>query len=111
VVINNAGILREESLTKMTLEAFEAVLAVHLRGAFLVTQAAFPHLRDQGYGRIVNTTSPAGLYGNFGQAKDSPATVPPRPSEPATSATCPWFRLVRFTSPARHRCPSPPSSR
>ena len=73
VVINNAGILREESLTKMTLEAFEAVLAVHLRGAFLVTQAAFPHLRDQGYGRIVNTTSPAGLYGNFGQANYSAA--------------------------------------
>jgi len=70
VVINNAGILRDKSLTKMT---FEAVLAVHLRGAFLVTQAAFPHLRDRGYGRIVNTTSPAGLYGNFGQANYSAA--------------------------------------
>jgi NAD(P)-dependent dehydrogenase (short-subunit alcohol dehydrogenase family) len=47
---------------------FEAVLDVHLRGSFHVTRAAFPHLRAQGYGRIVMTTSPAGLYGNFGQA-------------------------------------------
>ena len=67
-VINNAGILRDKSIAKMPLDTFEAVLAVHLLGSFLVTQAALGHMRDRGYGRIVNTTSPAGLYGNFGQA-------------------------------------------
>ncbi len=68
VVVNNAGILRDKAFHKMALEDWDSVLDVHLRGSFFVTQAAFPHLRDQGYGRIVMTTSPAGLYGNFGQS-------------------------------------------
>ena len=67
IVINNAGILRDKSLHKMAPEDFDAVLDVHLKGTFLLSRAAFPLLRGQGYGRIVNTTSPAGLYGNFGQ--------------------------------------------
>ncbi|ABW13857.1 short-chain dehydrogenase/reductase SDR [Parafrankia sp. EAN1pec] len=73
IVVNNAGILRDRSLTKLEPADFDAVIDVHLRGSFLVTQAAFPHLREQRYGRIVNTTSPAGLYGNFGQANYSAA--------------------------------------
>ena len=67
IVINNAGILRDKSFAKMTPEMWEAVLAVHLQGAFNVTRPAFKVMREQGYGRIVMTTSAAGLFGNFGQ--------------------------------------------
>ncbi len=68
ILINNAGILRDASFHKMTLEQWDAVIAVHLAGTMHVSRAAWPHLREQGYGRIVNTTSVAGLFGNFGQA-------------------------------------------
>ncbi|AYF76278.1 SDR family oxidoreductase [Nocardia yunnanensis] len=67
-VVNNAGILRDMSFVKMTPEAFEAVQRVHLFGAFNVTHAAWPHFREQGFGRVVMATSTSGLYGNFGQA-------------------------------------------
>ncbi|WP_433244596.1 SDR family oxidoreductase [Streptosporangium sp. CA-135522] len=75
VVVNNAGILRDKSFGKMTVEEFDQVLAVHVRGSFLVSHAAFPYLKEQGYGRIVNTSSPAGLFGNFGQANYSTAKM------------------------------------
>jgi NAD(P)-dependent dehydrogenase (short-subunit alcohol dehydrogenase family) len=75
VVINNAGILRDKSFKNMTAEEFDAVIAVHLRGSFLVSSAAWPHLREQGYGRVVMTSSPAGLFGNFGQANYSAAKM------------------------------------
>jgi NAD(P)-dependent dehydrogenase (short-subunit alcohol dehydrogenase family)/acyl dehydratase/putative sterol carrier protein len=68
ILINNAGILRDKSLAKMTPEVWQAVLEVHLWGAFNVTVPAFRAMREQGYGRIVLTTSAAGLFGNFGQA-------------------------------------------
>jgi NAD(P)-dependent dehydrogenase (short-subunit alcohol dehydrogenase family) len=68
IVINNAGILRDKSFVKMTEDEWDLVLAVHLKGAYCVTQPAFRIMRDNGYGRIVNTTSGAGLYGNFGQS-------------------------------------------
>ncbi|CAN5920382.1 SDR family oxidoreductase [soil metagenome] len=68
IVINNAGILRDKSFHKMTPEQWDAVLRVHLYGAFNVTRAAWPHMRDQEYGRVVVTTSTSGLFGNFGQA-------------------------------------------
>jgi NAD(P)-dependent dehydrogenase (short-subunit alcohol dehydrogenase family) len=67
-VVNNAGILRDASFAKMTPEEFEKVLAVHLVGSFNVTKAAWPYLREQGFGRIVMATSTSGIYGNFGQA-------------------------------------------
>ena len=67
VLINNAGILRDVSFHKMTVDQWDAVVAVHLRGTALVTRAAWPHMREAGYGRVVNTSSAAGLYGNFGQ--------------------------------------------
>ncbi len=67
IVINNAGILRDTSFAKMTPEQLEPVLDVHLKGAFYVTQPAFIHMKEQGYGRIVNTSSGAGIFGNFGQ--------------------------------------------
>jgi NAD(P)-dependent dehydrogenase (short-subunit alcohol dehydrogenase family) len=67
IVINNAGILRDKSFANMTDDLWDAVLAVHLRGAMCVTRAAWPHLREQAYGRIVSTSSSAGIFGNFGQ--------------------------------------------
>ncbi|TDD89308.1 SDR family oxidoreductase [Actinomadura darangshiensis] len=75
IVVNNAGILRDKSFKNMSPEEFDAVIAVHLRGSFLVAGAAWAHLREQGYGRIVNTSSPAGLFGNFGQANYSTAKM------------------------------------
>ena len=67
IVINNAGILRDKSFHNMTPELLNPVIDVHLRGAFNVTQPAWEHMRNQGYGRIVNTSSGAGVFGNFGQ--------------------------------------------
>jgi NAD(P)-dependent dehydrogenase (short-subunit alcohol dehydrogenase family) len=66
--VNNAGILRDKSFGSMTPEYVDPVLAVHLAGAFHVTVPAWRHMKAQGYGRIVNTTSGSGLFGNFGQA-------------------------------------------
>lgn len=75
IVINNAGILRDVSFHKMTHEQWDAVVRVHLAGTFYVSHAAWPHMRAAGYGRIVNTSSAAGLYGNFGQANYSAAKL------------------------------------
>lgn len=73
VVVNNAGILRDVSFANLTPEALDLVLKVHLYGTFYVSMAAWPHLKEQGYGRIVNTTSGSGMYGNFGQSNYSAA--------------------------------------
>jgi NAD(P)-dependent dehydrogenase (short-subunit alcohol dehydrogenase family) len=67
VLINNAGILRDKSFAKMTLDDFQIVVDVHLMGAVNVTREVFPIMKEQNYGRIIMTTSPTGLYGNFGQ--------------------------------------------
>lgn len=68
VVVNNAGILRDRVVWKLTDEEWQAVLGVHLTGTFNLTREAVPIMRDQGYGRIVNVTSYTGLHGNVGQA-------------------------------------------
>jgi len=68
IVINNAGILRDVSFPKMSQEDWDLIYRVHVLGAFKVTHAAWPHLRDQAYGRVIFTASAAGIYGNFGQA-------------------------------------------
>ena len=68
VLVHNAGIVRRGSLKEMSYEDFEAVLDVHLRGAFHVVRPAFPLMCDAGYGRIVLTSSIGGLYGNPGVA-------------------------------------------
>lgn len=75
IVINNAGILRDAQFKKMDPKDFNLVIDVHLNGAYKVTKAAWPYFKKQGYGRIVNTSSPAGLYGNFGQANYSAAKL------------------------------------
>jgi len=75
IVVNNAGILRDVTFHKMDQAQLDAVIKVHLYGAFHVTRAAWPHMRDQGYGRVVTTTSGSGLYGNFGQSNYSAAKL------------------------------------
>lgn len=75
IVINNAGILRDVSFHKMTDEDWNKIFEVHVFGSYSVTHAAWPHLREQQYGRVVMTTSAAGLYGNFGQANYSAAKL------------------------------------
>jgi NAD(P)-dependent dehydrogenase (short-subunit alcohol dehydrogenase family) len=68
VLVNNAGILRDKTLLKLELAQWDAVIDVHLKGTFLCTQAAALVMKEQGSGRIVNTTSVSGLLGNFGQS-------------------------------------------
>jgi NAD(P)-dependent dehydrogenase (short-subunit alcohol dehydrogenase family) len=68
IVVNNAGILRDKTFAKMDLADFRLVLDVHLMGAVHCTKAAWPHMVEQKYGRILMTTSSTGLYGNFGQS-------------------------------------------
>lgn len=75
IVVNNAGILRDRTFAKMDLDDFQLVVDVHLIGSVNVTKAAWSHMRDRGYGRIVFTTSSSGLYGNFGQANYSAAKM------------------------------------
>ena len=75
IVVNNAGILRDVSFAKMTADDWDLVYRVHVLGAFRVTHAAWPHLREQKYGRVVMTASAAGIYGNFGQANYSMAKL------------------------------------
>ena len=68
ILVNNAGVLRDKTFVKMELSDFEFVLQVHLMGSVNCTKAVWEIMREQGYGRIVMTTSSSGLYGNFGQA-------------------------------------------
>ncbi|WP_430397357.1 SDR family NAD(P)-dependent oxidoreductase [Ferrovibrio sp.] len=75
VLVNNAGILRDKSFAKMELGDFDTVVDVHLLGSAYVTKAAWPVMQAQNYGRIVMTTSAAGLYGNFGQTNYAAAKL------------------------------------
>jgi NAD(P)-dependent dehydrogenase (short-subunit alcohol dehydrogenase family) len=68
ILVNNAGIVRDRSLAKMSEDDFDAVLAVHLKGTFNCGRHALPIMKEQGYGRVINITSSAGLRGNFGQS-------------------------------------------
>ncbi|HYG48276.1 MAG TPA: SDR family NAD(P)-dependent oxidoreductase [Allosphingosinicella sp.] len=68
ILINNAGILRDKSFAKMSVDDFRAVIEVHLIGSAICTKAVWETMREQAYGRILMTSSSTGLYGNFGQA-------------------------------------------
>jgi hypothetical protein len=68
ILVNNAGIVRDRSIAKMSEEDFDAVIAVHLKGSFNCGRHALPLMKEQGFGRIINITSSAGLRGNFGQS-------------------------------------------
>ncbi len=67
IVVNNAGILRDKTFHNMAPELLDPVVDVHLKGAFNVTRPAWVHMREQQYGRVVSTSSAAGIFGNFGQ--------------------------------------------
>jgi len=75
IVVNNAGILRDKSFHNMTPDLWSAVIDVHLNGAYHVTSAAWPHMRQQSYGRVVCTASGAGIFGSFGQANYASAKM------------------------------------
>jgi len=75
ILINNAGILRDKSFLKMEPENWAGVLDVHLNGAYNVSRPAFAVMKEKGYGRILMTTSAAGLYGNFGQTNYTAAKM------------------------------------
>ncbi|XP_060091536.1 peroxisomal multifunctional enzyme type 2 [Heteronotia binoei] len=75
ILINNAGILRDRSFTRISDEDWDIIHKVHLRGSFLVTRAAWNHMKNQNFGRIIMTSSAAGIYGNFGQANYSAAKL------------------------------------
>ncbi|XP_048189865.1 peroxisomal multifunctional enzyme type 2 [Perognathus longimembris pacificus] len=75
VVVNNAGILRDRSFSRISDEDWDMIQRVHLRGSFQVTRAAWEHMKKQRYGRIIMTSSASGIYGNFGQANYSAAKL------------------------------------
>jgi NAD(P)-dependent dehydrogenase (short-subunit alcohol dehydrogenase family) len=75
ILINNAGILRDKSFTKMEEENWDSVMNVHLKGAYCVSRPAFEVMRANNYGRIIMTTSGAGLFGNFGQSNYASAKM------------------------------------
>ncbi|MFS2157594.1 SDR family oxidoreductase [Pseudomonas sp. Pseusp122] len=68
VLVNNAGILRDKTFAKMEDADWDLVYRVHVEGSYKVTHAAWPHLREQNYGRVIFTSSTSGIYGNFGQS-------------------------------------------
>uniref|UniRef100_F6ZEV4 Peroxisomal multifunctional enzyme type 2 n=1 Tax=Ornithorhynchus anatinus TaxID=9258 RepID=F6ZEV4_ORNAN len=75
IVINNAGILRDRSFVRISDHDWDIIHRVHLRGSFQVTRAAWDHMKQQNFGRIIMTSSAAGIYGNFGQANYSAAKL------------------------------------
>jgi len=75
VLVNNAGILRDKTFAKMSLDDFKLVVDVHLMGSINTTKAVWEIMRQQQYGRIIMTTSSSGLYGNFGQSNYSAAKM------------------------------------
>ncbi|KAL8947370.1 MAG: hypothetical protein Q9222_006348 [Ikaeria aurantiellina] len=75
ILINNAGILRDKAFANMDEQLWDQVIAVHLRGTYKTTKAAWPYFLKQKYGRVVNTTSTSGIYGNFGQANYAAAKL------------------------------------
>jgi len=75
ILVCNAGILRDKSFVKMDEDAWDIVLAVHLKGTYCCARPAFIKMRDQGYGRIVMTSSASGIIGNFGQTNYAAAKM------------------------------------
>lgn len=75
IIINNAGILRDKSFSRITDADWDIIQAVHVKGSYSVTKAAWPIMKKQKFGRIIMTASAAGIYGNFGQANYSAAKL------------------------------------
>src|SRR5271154_4817524 len=105
IVINNAGILRDKAFTNMDDKMWDQVMNVHLRGTYKVTKAAWPYFLKQKYGRVINTTSTSGIYGNFGQANYAAAvswtaSVPHTGTNEALETRNPGL----FPSSCKRRC-------
>lgn len=75
ILLNNAGILRDVSFKNITDQDWDLINKVHVKGAYKCARAAWPHFRKQKYGRVINTASAAGLFGNFGQTNYSSAKL------------------------------------
>lgn len=75
ILVNNAGILRDKAFAKMTMDEWNAVMAVHVSGAAICAMAVWPHMKAASYGRIIMTSSSSGLYGNFGQSNYAAAKM------------------------------------
>lgn len=75
ILLNNAGILRDVSLKNMKDQDWDLIMDVHVKGSYKCARAAWPHFRKQKFGRVINTASAAGLFGNFGQANYSAAKL------------------------------------
>ncbi len=75
ILVNNAGILRDTSFVKMTDDDWDLIMRVHVRGAYKTTKAAWDHMRNANYGRVIFTASAAGIYGNFGQTNYAAAKM------------------------------------
>lgn len=75
IVINNAGILRDRSFPNISAQDWDLIQDVHVKGSFKTSQAAFPYMKKQNYGRIIMTSSNSGIHGNFGQANYSAAKL------------------------------------
>lgn len=97
IVINNAGILRDKSFHNMDDSLWDPVMNVHARGTYKVTKAAWPYMLKQKYGRIINTTSTSGIYGNFGQANYSAAVSFRQLCAAVILQTNKHFRNVQFS--------------
>jgi multifunctional beta-oxidation protein len=109
ILINNAGILRDKSITNTTDKDWNDVYQVHLKGTYSCTRAAYPYMIQQGYGRIINTSSTSGIYGNFGQtnyatavgshhlADEFPNTNDLTRKQPSSASHAPWQSKVPST--------------
>ncbi|CBY22098.1 unnamed protein product [Oikopleura dioica] len=75
ILINNAGILRDKNMLRISQEDWDDIISIHLTSAFKISQAVFPFMKENKYGKIVNTTSASGIYGNFGQVNYSAAKM------------------------------------
>lgn len=112
ILINNAGILRDVSFKNIKDEDWDLIFKVHVRGAYKCARAAWPHFRKQKYGRVINTASAAGLFGNFGQTNYSGKSGPrllwdaypcadnltQPPSWPKSASQRPWPRRASSTT-------------
>jgi multifunctional beta-oxidation protein len=97
VLVNNAGIILDKAFHNMNESMWDKVLSVHLRGTYMNSRAAWPHFTRQKYGRIVNTVSVTGIYGNFGQANYAAAV-----SVELIYIDCHSFRLLTWLKEIRH---------
>lgn len=88
ILINNAGILRDKAFQNMTEKIWDEVGNVHLKATYKCSKAAYPYMVKQKYGRIVNTTSTSGIYGNYGQTNYAAAVSLPREYLTVRSTDC-----------------------